>query len=102
MRWPWAVYNTVTHSSTSGLCWADLLVVRAHVADPLQAYGELFKSTPLPPLMRQKTVRSKEKKKKTCHDLIKVKFEKPRGHIVLLEAATIVYGTVFTATYLIL
>ena len=27
--------------------------MHAHAADPLQAYGELFKSAPLPPLMRQ-------------------------------------------------
>ncbi|KAL3147776.1 hypothetical protein ABBQ32_002510 [Trebouxia sp. C0010 RCD-2024] len=32
---------------------ACLLVMHAHAADPLQAYGELFKSAPLPPLMRQ-------------------------------------------------
>lgn len=27
--------------------------MHAHAADPLQAYGELLKSAPLPPLMRQ-------------------------------------------------
>ena len=27
--------------------------MHAHAADPLQAYGELFRSAPLPPLMRQ-------------------------------------------------
>ena len=27
--------------------------MHAHAADPLQAYGDLFKSAPLPPLMRQ-------------------------------------------------
>lgn len=33
--------------------YAGLLVMHAHAADPLQAYGELFRSAPLPPLMRQ-------------------------------------------------
>ena len=32
---------------------AGLLVMHAHAADPLQAYGELFRSASLPPLMRQ-------------------------------------------------
>ncbi|DBA74127.1 hypothetical protein WJX77_012500 [Trebouxia sp. C0004] len=32
---------------------ACLLVMHAHAADPLQAYGDLFRSAPLPPLMRQ-------------------------------------------------
>lgn len=27
--------------------------MHAHAADPVQAYGDLFKSAPLPPLMRQ-------------------------------------------------
>lgn len=38
---------------TKTLSSAGLLVMHAHAADPLQAYGELFKSAPLPPLMRQ-------------------------------------------------
>ena len=39
--------------SDEELLSAGLLVMHAHAADPLQAYGELFKSAPLPPLMRQ-------------------------------------------------
>ncbi len=33
--------------------YAGLLVMHAHATDPLQAYGDLFRTAPLPPLMRQ-------------------------------------------------